>query len=142
MLERFRLHYTGAVANELREEFASGREFWHLVRLGTVIEATPARAQVTEFGPGERAVIDLGLEHGDWIVLIDDLRPFLDSVRRGLKALCTPVLAVDLYAEEIIDASRCLEALARLAAMQTVSPQLIAASLAHLGAIWKTQGGK
>ena len=142
VLERYQLHYTPAVGNELREEFASGREFWMLVREGVITEATPGVEEVREFGTGERAAINLALEHRDWILLIDDRRPFIEAERRALNVLCTPVLVVDLFSEGKLDARQALEALARLAAMQTVSRDLIAASLAYSGNTWKGQGGR
>jgi hypothetical protein len=57
----------------------------------------------------------------------------------GLRVLCTPVLVVDLCTEGKLDARQALAALARLAAMQTVSPNLLAAALAHLGIAWTKQ---
>lgn len=140
--ERFRLHYTPAVGAELREEFRSGREFWRLVREGVLPEVIPQLNEVKDFGPGERAAINVALEHRDWILLMDDRRPFLEAERRRLKVLCTPALVVDLYTVGKLDAARALRVLARLAAMQTVSPDLIAASLAHLGASSKEKGGR
>lgn len=139
VLDRFRLHYTPAVGFELREEFSSGREFWRLAREGVLVEASPELEGVTGFGPGERAAINLALEHRDWVLLMDDRRPFLEAERLGLRVLCTPVLVVDLCMEEKLDARQALEVLGRLAALQTVSPDLLAASLAHLGAALKEQ---
>jgi hypothetical protein len=139
VLDRFRLHYAPAVGAELREEFSSGREFWRLAREGELVEASPELEEVRGFGRGEQAAINLSLEHRDWVLLIDDRRPFLEAERLGLRVLCTPVLVVDLYMEEKLDARQALEALARLAALQTVSPNLLAAALAHLGAAWKEQ---
>ena len=124
---------------ELQEEFSSGREFWGLAREGVLVEASPELQEVTRFGPGEQAAINLTLENRDWVLLMDDRRPFLEAERLGLRVLCTPVLVVDLYMEEKLDARQALEVLSRLAGLQTVSPELLAASLAHLGASWKEQ---
>lgn len=124
----------------MREEFASGREFWRLAREGVLVEATPELDEVGGFGPGERAAINLSFEHRDWVLLMDDRRPFMEAERMGLRLLCTPVLVLDLYTEEKLDARQALEALGRLAALQTVSPDLLAAALAHLDAAWKEQG--
>jgi hypothetical protein len=137
VMERFRLHYTPAVAAELLKEFPSGREFWKLVREEALFEVVPGLGQVTEFGLGERAAMNLALEHRDWLLLIDDQRPFQEAVRLSLRALCTPVLVVQLYVEGRLDARQALEALARLAVLQTVSPALLAAALAQLGVAWK-----
>ena len=140
MLERFRLHYAPAVAAEMREEFPSGRECWRLAREGVLIEAVPQIEEVRDFGPGEWAAINLALEHRDWVLLIDDRRPFLEAGRRGLRVLCTPVLAVELYSEGDLDAGQALGVLARLSALQTVSSDLLAPALAYMEAAWKERG--
>jgi predicted nucleic acid-binding protein len=134
LLERFQLHYAPAVASELREEFQSGREFWKLVREGVLLEAVPALNELRGFGSGERAAINLALEHDEWILLIDDRRPSLEAERRGLRTLCTPVLVVDLYVSGQLTFQQAYEALARLAALQTVSADLLTMALAQLEA--------
>lgn len=132
MLERFMLHYPPAVGAELREEFASGREFWRLAREGTLIETAPRSDAVRTFGPGERSAINLVLEHRDWVLLVDDRRPLIDAQRRGLRTLCTPVLVATLFDEGRLGLSEALHALAGLAALQTVSPTLIAAAVGQV----------
>ena len=121
------------------EEFASGREFWNQVRQGFLLEAVSDVEQVAEFGLGERAAINLALGHRDWVLLIDDQRPFVEAVRLQIQVLCTPVLVVELFLEQALDARQALGILARLAAMQTVSPNLIAAALAQLGRAHKAE---
>lgn len=133
VLDRFTLHYTPAVGTELKEEFASGREFWRLVREGTLILAKPSSDLVRAFGPGERAAISLALEHRDWVLLIDDWRPLAEAHRRDLSTLCTPVLVATLFDEAQIELREALQMLGRLAALQTVSPTLIAAAVAQVG---------
>lgn len=142
LLERYTLHYPPEVAVELREEFLSGREFRRLAQEGVLVEVPTRFQQVQSFGPGERSAINLALEHRNWVLLIDDRRPFLEAARLELRVLSTPVLAVQLFSEGKLDVAQALEALARLAALQTVSPDLLAAALAHLGRIWKQQGGR
>lgn len=141
VLERFTLHYAPAVAAELREEFAAGRRFWVLVREGGLIETYPSYDAVMAFGPGERAAINLALEHRDWVLLIDDRRPLMEAQRRGLTTLCTPVLVATLFDEGRLGAQESLRALAELAAMQTVSPALIEAAIAQLGLDWHRREG-
>ena len=104
MLNSFRLHYAPAVGSELREEFSSGREFWRLAREGVLVEVAPKLKVVRGFGLGERAAINLALEHRDWVLLIDDRRPFLEAERLGLRVLCTPVLVADLHTRNEFDA--------------------------------------
>lgn len=137
VLERYQLYYAPEVAKELREEFPSGREFWRFVREGILIEAVPNGNEITAFGPGERAAINLALEHRSWTLLMDDRRPFLEAMGLGLRVLCSPVLAVELYSEEVMDEAQVMQALARLTAMQRISPELIRSALAQLGRVWK-----
>jgi predicted nucleic acid-binding protein len=132
VLDLFALFYAPAVAAELSEEFASGREFWRLAREGVLTEATPGLDEIRLFGPGERAAMNLALEHAEWLLLVDDRRPLQEAQRLGLKTICTPVLIVDLFHEGRVGLEEALEALARLTAMQTVSPSLLQAALAQL----------
>jgi predicted nucleic acid-binding protein len=133
VLERYELHYPSAVAAEMQPSFPSGQEFWRLAQSGTLTEMSAAQSQVQEFGPGERAAIDLALEHPDWVLLMDDHRPLQHAASLGLRVVCTPALAIALYGEGALSAQEALLVLARLAALQTVSPSLLAAALAHLG---------
>jgi hypothetical protein len=132
VLARFDLRYAPAVGAELSEDFASGREFWRLVREGTLVEENPTPEVVKTFGPGERAAMNLALQHPDWVLLVDDRRPLVEAQRLGLKAICTPVLITQLFAEQQLDLMEALQLMGRLAAMQTVSATLIEASLAQL----------
>lgn len=141
VLERFSIQCAPAVAAELRENFPSGREFWRLVREGVLSVTTPRFGVVTEFGPGERAAMNLALGHPDWVLLIDDRRPLLEAQRLGVRTICTPALVGALFDERRLDMDGALQALARLAALQTVSPVLIAAAVAYLGVGAKEQKG-
>jgi predicted nucleic acid-binding protein len=132
VLARFDLSYAPAVGAELSEEFTSGREFWKLVREGTLLEERPTADVLKSFGPGERAAMNVAIQHPDWVLLVDDRRPLVEAQRLGLKAVCTPVLVTQLFAEQQLDLMEALQLMARLAAMQTVSPALIEASLAQL----------
>ena len=132
ILERFAIHYAPAVAAELSLNFASGREFWRLVGEGVLTEAVPQVDEVRALGSGERAAMNLALEHPDWVLLVDDRRPLIEAQRMGLKTLCTPVLMVDLFEKGQWRLQDAVQSLARLAAMQTVSPPLLEAALAQL----------
>jgi len=132
VLALYHLHYAPAVAAELSEEFASGREFWRLARDGVLQESVPTSESVRAFGPGERAAMNLALENADWLLLVDDRRPLQEAQRLGIRAICTPVLIVGLFHDGTIEFEQALQALARLTAMQTVSPTLIEAALAQV----------
>ena len=132
MLERFRIHYAPAVAAELSVDFASGREFRRLAGEGVLTEANPQAGEVRAFGSGERAAMNLALEHPDWVLVVDDRRPLIEAQRMGLKTLCTPVLVVDLFENGLLQLQDAVRLLARLTAMQTVSPALLHIALAQL----------
>jgi hypothetical protein len=142
VLDTYDLRYAAAVAVELNPNFPSGREFWRQVRAGLLHEAIPATESVHEFGPGERAAINLVLGQPHWILLLDDQRPFRMAVELGISTICTPVLTVSLYTEGRFDARQALTILARLAALQTVSPHLLALALAQLGRAQPEPGGE
>ena len=133
VLDRFVVHYTPSVAIELHENFASGREFWRVVREGLIVETAPTSSAFNLFGPGEQAAINLVSEHRDWVLLMDDRKPLAEAQRRGLRTLCTPVLVSTLFDEDQVELGQAIEILGRLAAMQTVSPTLIQAALTQIG---------
>ena len=131
MLERFALHYAPEVAAELPETNPSGREFRRLVRAGELIEVRPAALHPREFGLGERAAVSVALEHPDWMLLIDDRRPFEEVTRLGLHVLCTPLVLVTLVRDGILSAREGADLFLRLEALQTVSPRLLDIALAE-----------
>ncbi len=133
VIERFQLYFAPEVGRELSQRFASGREFWGLVRRGELTEVPAHSSQVKEFGPGERAAMNLALDHRDWTLLMDDRRPLQEALRLGLRTVCTPVLVVALYDDRHLDLQEALAFLAGLQALQTVSPALIEAAIAQLG---------
>ncbi|MGE3595771.1 MAG: hypothetical protein AB7N70_09485 [Dehalococcoidia bacterium] len=69
--------------------------------------------------------MSVALEHPDWFFLIDDHRPYQVATRRGLRAMCTPLLTVMLLREGSIDDERAMEMLVRLDSLGTVSPRLV-----------------
>lgn len=139
VLNRYSLHYSAAVAAEPSPSFPSGREFWRLVQAGRLRESV-AHGPIQEFGPGERSALNLVLQYPEWVLLMDDYRPFQEAIRRGVSVLCSPVLVVRLFDEGEFDARGMLEILARLAALQTVSPHLLAAALVQVSLILKRRG--
>lgn len=141
VLAKYKLSYPPAVAAELKESFPSGQEFWRLAREGVIVEVAPRFLQVQGFGSGERAALNVALEHQDWVLLMDDQRPFHEAVRLGIKVLCTPVLIVGFFSDGTLTARQALLTLARLASLQTLSPNLLSASLAQLGRSISEKGG-
>jgi predicted nucleic acid-binding protein len=142
VLQRFMLHYPPDVATEMHAAFPSGQAFWEHVRTGILTESAPQQAAFQEFSTGERAAINVALEHPDWTLLIDDYRPFRAAEGLGLPVLCTPVLTVQLLQDGDATAADTLTMLARLAAMQTVSPHLLARALVQADQWLGRQGGQ
>jgi hypothetical protein len=126
VLARFDLHFTPEVANELPATNPPGREFERLVRAGELHEVRPSTMRLQEFGAGERAAISVALENPQWTLLLDDYRPYVASVDRGIRVLCSPLLAITLYDQGAMSETRLDAVLTRLEAIRTVSPRLLA----------------
>jgi predicted nucleic acid-binding protein len=103
-----------------------------LITEGRITLEAPEVVALDRFGPGEREAMSLAVQHRDWILLLDDLRPFRAATEMGLSPVSTPAYAALLYNQKVLDEVGVLTALARLAARGTVSPQLIALALAQI----------
>lgn len=141
VLQRFRLHVPPDVETELQPTNPSAREFHRLRHAGVIDGVQPTSLSVREFGRGERAAINVAIEHPDWILLLDDYRPYRLVAAQDVAVLCTPLFAVMLFREGILDEPAVLRVLSELAAIETVSPHLLAAALAHLGRLFRESGG-
>jgi hypothetical protein len=125
ILPRYTLRYAPAVALELPISFASGREFRRLAQSGELLQDEPAGDQVGMFGPGERATINLVLEHPDWVLLLDDRRPFDWAEAHGIRVVCSPLLVVAWFQAGTLDVHEAERLLALLTAPGTMSPVLL-----------------
>jgi predicted nucleic acid-binding protein len=141
VLASYELRCAPAVAAEMDPAFPSGQEFQQRRNAGLITVVSPTVEQIRDFGAGERATLNLALEYPDWLVLMDDHRPFREAMRLRLTAICTPVLVIALFSGGRIDAEETLRILGELAAIQTVSPHLFAVALAQLGRSARRQGG-
>ena len=103
-----------------------------MVSAGMLQEVVPRAQRVQEYGPGERAALNVTVEHPEWFLLLDDRRSFEEAVRLGLRVVCTPVLAAMLCKERVIGRQEVTDVLARLAALGTVSPRLVGMAMALL----------
>lgn len=135
LLEDFSLAIAPAVERELPETYPSGARLHRLIEEGRVTLVAPARIVLERFGPGEREAMSLAMEHREWTLLLDDLRPFRAAGEMGLKPVSTPAYAVSLYERRAIDEVDVLTRLARLAARGTVSPQLLALALTQVATV-------
>lgn len=129
---RYALHYTQEVADELDPRFPSGRAFRRAAAAGRLRLVIPSRRTATDFGPGERSVMNVCLERDDWIGFIDDRRPFERASALHLRVSCSPALLVLLYADGSIRLGTAHRILALLHAMGTLSPVLINEAEARL----------
>ncbi len=132
LLDDFEVHVASAVASELTEAYRSGARLHRLIREREVHLTDPGTAEMTRFGPGERAAINLAIENEGWILLMDDRRPFQAAEALGLAPIASPVYAASLYQRGVLDERGVLAVLARLSARSTVSPQLIDLALAQI----------
>jgi hypothetical protein len=137
VLQRFRLHVAPDVETELQPANPSAQEFHRLRRAGVIDLVQPTASPMQEFGRGERAAINVASEHPDWTLLLDDYRPYRTVAGQDIAVLCTPLFAVLLFREGTLDEPAMLRVLSELAAIETVSPHLLAAALAHLGRLFR-----
>lgn len=135
LLEDFALFLAPAVERELPATYPSGARLHRLIDEGRVTLVTPTRIVIERFGPGEREAVSLAMQHREWTLLLDDLRPFRAAGEMGLSPVSTPAYAVSLYERRVLDEVEVLLILARLAARGTVSPQLIALALTQVATL-------
>jgi predicted nucleic acid-binding protein len=135
LLDDFELHVAPEVSLELTEAYPSGAHLQQVIRDGRIRVSTPKSLRFDRFGPGERAAISLALENPEWTLLIDDLRPFRAAEELDLAPVSSPVYATSLFERGVLDLRAILDALARLSARSTVSPQLIDLALTQVATI-------
>ena len=137
VLGEFDVTVAQAVADELPATYPSGARLQELIRSGRVLVRNAKSTPVGRFGPGERSAMNLAMEHRDWTLFIDDVRPFRAAEELGLSPVSSPAYAVSLYSRQVLDRAGVLEALARLAARSTLSPPLIDVALSQVASIAK-----
>ena len=94
----------------------------------TIQSATPHIEQITLYGEGERAAINLALER-NLLLLIDDWRPYEAARAAGVEVVNTLVYLVQLYAQGRMTVERVLHAIGRLARRGTLRPEWIESTL-------------
>lgn len=137
VLEDFDVTVGKAVADELPETYPSGARLQELIRSGRVLVQDPKSTKVDRFGPGERSAMNLAMEHRDWTLFMDDMRPFRAAEELGLSPVSSPAYVASLYSRRVLDRPGALEVLARLAERSTLSPQLIDLALGQVAGIAK-----
>lgn len=137
LLEDFDLWAVPEVTRELTESYSSGAHLHQLIAEQRIRVLGPSAHVLDRFGAGERAAISLAAEHRDWTLLLDDVRPFHAAQEMGLNPVCSPAYAVSLCERGTLDDRAVLAVLARLAALSTVSPQLLPLALRQVATILK-----
>lgn len=135
LLDDFYIRVAPEITRELTESYPSGAYLRRLIAEQSIVVLTPEASAVKRFCPGERAAISLAVEHKDWTLLLDDIRPFRVAQEMGLNPVCSPAYAAWLYERDVLDNVAVLGVLSRLAARSTVSPHLLALALRQIATI-------
>jgi hypothetical protein len=81
----------------------------------------------------ERAAMNLAAQYPDWVLFMDDMRPFRAAEALGLAPVSSPSYIASLFARQAIDRATALLMLARLAARSTLNAELIATGVSQIG---------
>jgi predicted nucleic acid-binding protein len=98
--------------------------------------ATPRTEQITLYGNGERAAINLALER-HLLLLIDDWKPYEAARAAGVEVVNTLAYLVQLYVQNRLTEEKVLRDIARLARRGTLKPAWIQAALTLVAEIRK-----
>jgi len=102
----------------------------------TIQSATPRTEQITLYGNGERAAINLALER-HLLLLIDDWKPYEAARAAGVEVINTLAYLVQLYAQNRVTEEKVLSDIARLARCGTLKPGWLQAALTLVAEIHK-----
>jgi predicted nucleic acid-binding protein len=122
LLADYELICTEAVARELGRDNPTSHRLHALLTARTIQSATPHIEQITLYGEGERAAINLALER-HLPLLIDDWRPYEAARVAGVAVVNTLAYLVQLYAQGRLTFNQVLSDLGRLARRGTLRPE-------------------
>ncbi len=128
LLSDFDLICTEAVAQELGRNNPASRRLQALLTAGAIQSATPRVEQVTLYGGGERAAINLALERR-LPLLIDDWRPYEAARVAGVSVVNSLAYLMQLYSQGRLTSDQVLSDLGRLARRGTLRPEWLQSSL-------------
>jgi predicted nucleic acid-binding protein len=128
LLADYDLICTEAVARELGRDNPTSHRLQALRTAGTIQSATPHIEQVTLYGEGERAAINLALER-QLPLLIDDWRPYEAARVAGVSVVNTLAYLVQLYSQGRLTVNQVLSDLGRLARRGTLRPEWLQSTL-------------
>lgn len=127
-----------AVERELGGESPTASTLRALCSQGRIQRANARAEKVKLYGHGERAAINLALEHG-LLLLIDDWRPYRAAEALGIETINSVAYLVHLFARNRLAADRVLSALAKLIRRQTIRPEWTTAALTLVAEIRRQQ---
>lgn len=128
LLQDYKLVCTPAVEREIGRSNPTGLQLRTLLAQGTIQRGSAQTEQITLYGDGERAAINLALETNR-LLLIDDWRPSEAAQEYGVEVVHSLVYLVRLYAQNRLTTERTLEGLASLARRGTMRPAWILGAL-------------
>ena len=128
LLADYDLYCTDAVARELGRDNPTSLLLQALLTAGTIQLATPYVEQVTLYGEGERAAINLALER-HLPLLIDDWRPYEAARLAGVSVINSLAYLVHLYAQGRLTLDQVLSDLGRLTRRGTLRPEWLQSTL-------------
>ena len=128
LLADYALICTEAVERELGRDNPTSLRLKVLRTDKTIQSATPRIEQIKLYGDGERAAINLALEH-NLLLLIDDWRPYEAARTAGVEVVNTLAYLVQLYAQERVTFEQVLSDIDRIARRGTLRPEWIQATL-------------
>lgn len=128
LLADYTLLCTEAVARELGRQNPTSQRLQDLLTAGSIQVANPRTTPFTLYGEGERAAINLALEH-HLPLLIDDWRPYEAARLAGVAVVHTLAYLVQLYAQRRVTLPQVLNDLSRLARRGTLRPEWLQAAL-------------
>jgi predicted nucleic acid-binding protein len=128
LLADYELICTDAVARELGRNNPTSHRLQRLLTAGTIQSVTPRVEQISLYGEGERAAINLALER-HLPLLIDDWRPYEAARVAGVAVVNTPAYLVQLYSQGHLTLSQVLGDLGRLARRGTLRPVWLQSAL-------------
>jgi len=117
-----------AVARELGRQNPTSQRLQDLLTAGIIHVATPRVTQLTLYGEGERAAINLALER-HLPLFIDDWRPYEAARLAGVAVVHTLAYLVQLYTQGRVTLSQVVNDLSRLARRGTLRPEWFQAAL-------------
>ena len=132
LLADYTLICTEAVARELGRDNPTSRRLQALLTAQTIQATIPRVEQITLYGDGERAAINLALEQ-DLLLLIDDWRPYEAARAASVEVVNTLAYLVQLYAQGRVTVEHVLSDIGRLARRGTLRPEWMQSALEIVG---------